>query len=221
MRPISRLGCALMLTAFHSTIAAAQQANVPFENSWYWGAGAGRLSFPSYYHRLTTPMYGFDWLITRNRWALDVFAAESRFTDITRIADPNPSGFRDVKFENMRRAGFQGLVFLPTPRPWFRPYAGFGFSFNFITKAAPNGGGFTNVAQLDSAQTRINDARTLAKATYAVGVMAPWRRFAPYAQYTLMPTKGSSGWLINGEGVSSFWEVGLRYNFGNAVEKIR
>lgn len=220
MRPISRLGCALMLTAFLPAIAVAQQANAPFENSWYWGAGGGRISFPTKFHRVSAPMIGADWLITRNRWALDVYAAESYFTDITTLADPNPSGVRQVEMTDMRRVGFQGIVFLPS-RPWIRPYAGFGLSLNVITKASPIGAGFANVAERDSAQVRANDARALTKATYAAGVMLTWRRFAPYAQYTMMPTKGSGKWLINGDGFTFFWEAGLRYNFGNAVEKIR
>jgi hypothetical protein len=37
----------------------------------------------------------------------------------------------------------------------------------------------------------------------------------------MMPTKGSGDWLVNGTGSTSFWEAGLRYNFGSAIEKMR
>lgn len=220
MRTISRLGCALLLTAFLPAAGAAQQANTPFENSWYWGVGGGRISFPTYFHRIDAPMIGADWLITRSRWALDVYGSQAYFTDSSTVADPNSSGLRKASITDLRRVGFQGMVFLPGYR-WFRPYAGFGFSFNFINQAAPIGTFFSSAAARDSAEKRVNDARALTKSTYGAGLMFAWRRFAPYAQYTIMPTKGSGKWLINGTGTTSFWEAGLRYNFGSAIEKMR
>ncbi|MEK7239433.1 MAG: hypothetical protein AAB224_02515 [Gemmatimonadota bacterium] len=220
MRTISRLGCALLLTAFLPAIAAAQQADAPFENSWYWGGGGGRISFPTYFHRIDAPMIAADWMITRRRWALDVYASQAYFTDSSTVSDPNSSGLRKASITDLRRVGFMGMLFLPN-WTWFRPYVGLGYSFNFINQAAPIGTFFNSATERDSAQARVNDARALAKATYSAGFLLTWHNFAPYAQYTMMPTKGSGKWLINGTGSTSFWEAGLRYNFGSAIEKMR
>lgn len=220
MRTISRLGCALLLTAFLPAIAAAQQADAPFENSWYWGAGGGRISFPTYFHRIDAPMIGADWMITRSRWALDFYGSQAYFADSSVVSDPNSSGLRKASITDLRRVGFMGMVFLPN-WTWFRPYVGLGYSFNFINKAAPIGSFFNSAAERAAAEKRVNDARALAKATYSAGFLVTYGPFAPYAQYTLMPTKGSGKWLINGDGSTSFWELGLRYNFGTAIEKMR
>jgi hypothetical protein len=220
MRTISRLGRALAVAAFLPVAAAAQQTSAPIENSWFWGVGGGRISFPTYFHRVDAPTISADWLITRSRWALNVYAGQAYFTDSSTVSDPNSSGLRKASMTDLRRVGFQGIVFLPN-WTWFHPYAGVGYSFNFINKAAPIGTFFNSAAARDSAEKRVNDARALAKMTWTAGAMVTWHKFAPYAQYTMMPTKGSGDWLINGTGSTSFWEAGLRYNFGSAIEKIR
>ena len=161
-----------------------------------------------------------DWLITRQRWALQIYGAQAYFSDSSTVTDPNSSGLRKASITDLRRVGFQGIVFLPN-WTWFRPYAGIGYSFNFIKKAEPIGTFFSDAAAREEAQARINEAKAMAKATFSGGVMVTWNRFAPYAQYTMMPTKGTGAWLINGDGSTSFWEVGLRYNFGTAIEKLR
>jgi hypothetical protein len=208
-----------MLTGLLSAVGAAQQVNAPFENSWYWGAGGGRISFPTYFHRISAPMIGADWMITRQRWALDVYGSQAYFTDSSTVADPNSSGLRKASITDLRRVGFTGMVFFPSWR-LVRPYAAFGWSFNFVNQASPIGSFFASAAARDSAEQRVNDARALAKATVGAGVMYTWRRYAPYAQFTMMPTKGSGKWLINGDGTTTLWELGLRYNFGSAVEKM-
>jgi hypothetical protein len=220
MRTISRLGRALALAALLPVAAAAQQAGAPIENSWFWGVGGGRMTFPTYFHRIDAPAISADWLITRHRWALNVYGSQAYFTDSSTVSDPNSSGLRKALMTDMRRVGFQGIVFLPN-WTWFRPYAGFGYSFNFIKQAAPIGTFFNSAAARDSAQARVNDARAQAKATYTAGFMLTWHKFAPYAQYTMMPTKGTGSWLVNGEGQTAFWEAGLRYNFGSAIDKMR
>lgn len=220
MRTFSRLGRALSLAALLPAAAAAQQSSAPIENSWFWGAGGGRLSFPTYFHRVDAPMISADWLITRQRWALNVYGAQAYFTDSSTVTDPNSSGLRKALMTDMRRVGFQGVLFLPN-WTWFRPYVGVGYSFNFIKQAAPIGSFFSSAAARDSAQARVNDARSSAKATYTGGFMLTWHRFAPYAQFTMMPSKGSGAWLVNGNGMTTFWETGLRYNFGTSIDKLR
>ncbi|HEY3287073.1 MAG TPA: hypothetical protein VGJ96_08135 [Gemmatimonadaceae bacterium] len=220
MRTISRLGRAFTLAALLPAAAAAQQSSAPIENSWFWGAGGGRVSFPTYFHRVDAPAITADWLITRQRWALQIYGSQAYFTDSSTVTDPNSSGLRKVEITDLRRIGFQGIVFLPN-WTWFRPYAGVGYSFNFVKQATPIGSFFNSAAARDSAQTRVNDAKAMSKATFSGGFMVTWHRFAPYAQYTVMPTKGTGDWLLNGDGATSIWEVGLRYNFGPSVERVK
>lgn len=220
MRTMSRLGRALTLAALLPVAAAAQQAGAPIENSWFWGLGGGRFSFPTYFHRIDAPMLSGDWLITRERLALRIYGAQAYFTDSSTVSDPNSSGLRKVKMTDLRRIGFEGIFFLPSWR-WVRPYAGVGMAFNYVKQAEPIGTQFNSAADHDAAVARVNDARAMAKATFSGGFMVTWRRFAPYAQYTFMPTKGDGSWLVNGNGSTAFWEAGLRYNFGSAIEKLK
>ena len=220
MRTISRLGRALTLATLLPAAAAAQQAGAPIDNSWFWGVGGGRIAFPTYFHRVDAPAVSANWLITRHRWALDLYGSQSYFTDSSTVQDPNSSGLRKALITDLRRVGFQAIVFLPN-WTWFRPYAGVGYSFNFIKQASPIGTFFTDAAARIAAEANVNDARAMAKATYTAGFMITWRKFAPYAQYSRMPTKGSGDWLINGEGMTSFWETGLRYNFGSSIERMK
>jgi len=90
-----------------------------------------------------------------------------------------------------------------------------------VKQATPIGTFFNSAAARDSAERRVNDARSQGKATFSGGFMLTWHKFAPYAQYTVMPTKGTGKWLINGDGATSFWEAGLRYNFGSSIERLK
>jgi len=54
------------------------------------------------------------------------------------------------------------------------------------------------------------------------GVQADVKKWAPFAQATVMPTQGAlHGFLINGNGFTYYLEAGMRYNFGSAIEKLR
>lgn len=218
MRTISRLGRALTLAAFIPVVAAAQQAGAPIDNSWFWGVGGGRISFPTSFYRVDAPMITADWLITRQRFGLQVYASQAYFTASSTVADPNPSGTVSVEMKDLRRVGFQGIMFLPSWR-WLRPYAGVGYSLNYVRQATPTGS--YSGAALDSVTKRVNDAKSVTNATFSGGLMITYRKFAPYAQFTMMPTKGAGDWLINGNGSTQFWEAGLRYNFGSSIEKMR
>lgn len=220
MRTILGLGRALTLAALLPVAAAAQQAGAPIENSWFWGLGGGRLSFPTYFHRIDAPMVSGDWLITRQRVALRIYGAQAYFTDSSTISDPNSSGLRKVQMTDLRRLGFEGYYLLQNWR-WVRPYAGLGLAFNYVKQVDPIGTQYNSAAARDSAIARANDARSAMRATFTGGVMVTWRRFAPYAQYTFMPTKGDNAWLVNGNGSTAFWEAGLRYNFGSSIEKMK
>ena len=122
------------------------------------------------------------------------------------------------------RVGVAGMVFTPEMRvakasTVIKPYFGFGYSFNFVKQATPQGSSFNSAAARDSVLKRVDNARAEGKAFGEFGVMAVYRRFAPFAQYVVMPTKGKGTWLVNGDGFTNLWQVGLRYNFGTSIEK--
>ena len=66
----------------------------------------------------------------------------------------------------------------------------------------------------------INAAKSSGKLFGSVGAMIMVGQWAPYAQATLMPTKGTGSSLINGDGVGYIVSLGLRYNFGRSSDKI-
>ena len=198
---------------------AAQQAAVPWQNSWFWGVYGGQTSFATAIARTTAPTIGADWVITRTRYALNVFAEQSYFNAVSTVTDFTTSAPRRVDITDMRRVGFSAMIFTPELK-MVKPYFNVGWAFNFIkTAAAQPPASFASAAARDSMTQRITDARTSGKFFASFGVMPMYGRFAPFFQYTVMPTKGSGSWMINGEGFTNIWSLGLRYNFGTSVEK--
>jgi len=206
---------------------AAQSATQGFADSWYWGAYGGYTSFAtaagSQNLRTNAPTIGADWMLTRTKFALNVFLEQSYFSTTSSIASPTGAGLLAVNINDMRRAGFDLMVFTPEYKA-IKPYVGFGYSFNFINSASLRScascvSTFPTQAAADSNQKAIVDARAMGKGFINVGAMYIYKRFAPFAQITVMPTQGTSDWYINGTGFTTIWAVGLRYNFGTSIEK--
>jgi hypothetical protein len=195
---------------------AAAQRTSSIQDSWLWGAYGGYASIPTAIATYNAPTVGIEWVITRTRYALNVFADQSYFNGISSIPDLNTS--RRVDMQDMRRVGFAGMIFTPELSV-LKPYFGFGYSFNFIKQATPEGSSFSSAAARDSVLKRVDDARAEGKAFGEFGVMAVYHRFSPFAQYVVMPTKGKGAWLVNGDGFTNMWQLGLRYNFGTSIEK--
>jgi hypothetical protein len=213
----------LVVPALLATVAlgfaparAAAQKTSSIQDSWLWGAYGGYASIPTVIATTSAPTIGIDWVITRTRYALNVFADQSYFNAVSTIQDVNAP--RRVDMQDMRRVGFSGMIFTPELK-MIKPYFGFGYSFNFIKSATPEGNAFNSAAARDSVLARVNTARAEGKAFGEFGVMAVYNRFAPFAQYVIMPTKGKGTWLVNGDGFTNLWQVGLRYNFGTSIEK--
>ena len=59
----------------------------------------------------------------------------------------------------------------------------------------------------------------MGKAFANVGVMWIYKKFAPFAQFSVMPSQGVSDWYLNGTGFTTIWAIGLRYNFGSSIDK--
>lgn len=197
--------------------AAAQKAS-SIQDAWLWGAYGGYASIPTVIATTIAPTVGIEWVITRTRYAVNVFADQSYFNAVSTIPDFPTSAARRVDIQDMRRVGFAGMIFTPEFR-MLKPYFGFGYSFNFIKQATPEGSFFSSPAARDTVLKRVDNSRAEGKVFGEVGVMAVYRRFAPFAQYVIMPTKGKGTWFVNGDGFTNMWQVGLRYNFGTSIEK--
>jgi hypothetical protein len=211
---------------FIPSSGGAQSATRGFADSWYWGVYGGATSFAtaagSDNLRTNAPSIGVDWMLTRKSFALNIFADQTFFSTLSSIASPTGPAPLPVYISDMRRLGFAAMIFTPEYRA-IKPYFGLGYSFNFISSAdlrtCSNCVTFPTQAAADSNQRAIVNAKAMGKAFGSVGVMYLWRRFAPFAQYTLMPTQGGSDWYLNGSGITTIWTVGLRYNFGTSIEK--
>ena len=216
-------------TAFLAAIGATLLASAPLAaqgtavsdvrpNSWYWGVYGGQTSFPTTIARTTAPTVGIDWMITRTRFAMNVFAEQSYFSAVSTVTDFPTSAARRVDIKDMRRIGGSAMIFLPTYK-YFHPWFGAGYSFNFVREATPQGDTFASPAARDTVTARINTARTQGKLFGELGVMGAYRNWAPFLQYTVMPTQGSGTWFVNGEGFTNIWKAGIRYNFGPAMDE--
>jgi hypothetical protein len=212
---------------FTPSPGAAQSATQGFADSWYWGAYGGFTSFATAFDkqslRTNAPSIGAEWMLTREKFALNIFADQSYFSTTSSIGSPTGAGLLPVNINDMRRVGFDLMIFTPEYR-MIKPYVGVGYSFNFINSAALRTcptcvTTFPTQAAADSNQQAIVDARTMGKAFLNVGAMYIYKKFAPFAQITVMPTQGTSDWYLNGTGFTTIWAVGLRYNFGSSIEK--
>ena len=151
--------------------------------------------------------------------ALNVFAEQAYFNAVSTVPDFSTPAPRLVNMTDMRSLGFAAMFFPPEMFE-VKPYVNVGFAFNFIKSAQPQPpASFSSAAARDSVQGRINDERTEGKLFGSFGVMKVMGRFAPFIQYTIMPTQGTGSWLVNGDGFTNIWSAGLRYNFGTSVEK--
>ncbi len=205
---------------------SAQSATQGFTDSWYWGAYAGYTNFQTAFGtqnlHTNAPTIGVDWMLTRTGFALNIFADQSYFSTVSSISSPTSGAPLPVNINDMRRVGFSLMIFTPEIK-MIKPYVGLGYSFNFINSAALRTCSgcttFSTQAAADSNNTAITDARTEGKVFGNVGVMWLWKKWAPFAQVTVMPTQGTSDWYLNGAGFTTQWALGVRYNFGSSIDK--
>jgi len=218
-RNIRATMAALTLSVFAAAPLAAQgSADWDFRpDSWYWGIYGGQSSFATTIARTTAPMVGVDWMITRKRIALNVFAEQSYFNAVSTVPDSPSSAPRRVDFQDLRRVGGSAMMFLPQYK-YFHPWVGAGYAFNFVRSATPQGSSYASPGDRDIVVARVDEARAHGGLFGDVGMMVTYKQWAPFVQYTVMPTKGSSSWLVNGEGFTNVWKLGWRYSFGSAID---
>jgi hypothetical protein len=204
---------ALSLTA--TELSAQTRGN--FDNSWFWGAKVGVNTFSTNSGGTShVPTWGLDWLITRKRGGLYVSADESFFGQTVTATDANsPSGTRRIKINDMRRVDFAGVVF---PRAFgaLRPYAGVGGAIALIGSAVAQPDSLGGApSQSFNDETDKNSSR--ASLLFMAGVQLQTKRTAFFIQETVLPSGGD--FLVRS--ALSFFEVGVRYNFGSSIEGSR
>ena len=195
--------------------AAQAQTIRDFDNSWFWGAKAGINTFSAAGHgNGTAPNLGIDWLITRSRGGLYVSGDQSIFNHDVDVADPgSTTGTRTVRVDDMRRLSFAALAF-PKHFGGITPYAGVGYMIAVLGDARirlDSLNAFPSNSFIDNVET----ARSRGAVLGMLGVQIQTRRAAIFAQETMLPA--NSQFLLNS--VLSFFEFGVRYNFGSSIDR--
>lgn len=200
-----------------TAVDASAQVRGDFENSWFWGAKAGINTMRTNVAGTSSvPTWGVDWLITRKQGGLYVSADESFFNKNVVVTDANsPSGTRQVKLNDLRRVDFAGVVF---PREFgpVRPYAGVGAAIALIGSAVAQPDSLGG-APSQSFNNATNKQSSRASLLVMAGLQLQKKRTAVFVQETVLPSGGD--FLIRS--ALSFFELGVRYNFGSSIEGSR
>ncbi|HEY3746303.1 MAG TPA: hypothetical protein VGL17_08695 [Gemmatimonadaceae bacterium] len=204
-----------LVAAMVVSAAAQAQAIRDFDNSWFWGAKAGINTFSAAGHgNGTAPNIGIDWLITRSKGGLYVSGDQSIFNHDVDVADPgSTTGTRTVRVDDMRRLSFAALAF-PKHFGGITPYAGVGYMIAVLGDARirlDSLNAFPSNSFIDNVET----ARSRGAVLGMLGVQIQTRRAAIFAQETMLPA--NSQFLLNS--VLSFFEFGVRYNFGSSIDR--
>lgn len=195
--------------------SAQAQAVRNFDDSWFWGAKAGINTFSAAGHgNGTAPNIGIDWLITRSKGGLYVSGDQSIFNHDVDVGDPAATtGMRTVRVDDMRRLSFAALAF-PKHFGGITPYAGVGYMIAVLGNARirlDSLNAYPSNAFIDN----VNNSRSRGAVLGMLGVQVQTRRAAIFAQETMLPA--NSQFLLNS--VLSFFEFGVRYNFGSSIDR--
>lgn len=192
--------------------ASAQQAEARFADSWFWGVRAGGMSVQTNVQDEFAPMGGLEWLITRERFGVQLTVGQSFFDDIAVVVPDALGNPSEVRIKDYRQATASVLAF---PVQWggLRPYAGVGVALNLIRRADPVG--------LPDAETImfIDQSRSVISAVLTLGAQAQVRNVAVFAEGSVLPTKRE--FLLNGSEAVFTVNAGLRFNLGSAIEQLR
>lgn len=214
MQKLRAVAVALVATVVVSASANAQQMR-NFDNSWFWGfkSGINTFSAPGRGNTSTVDL-GIDWLITRSRGGLYVSANQSIFERDIDVFDPTANtNQRTVRVNDLRRISFAALAF-PKHFGGITPYGGIGYTIAVLGDArvfVDSADTFPNNAFLDNVESRRSRGAVLGM----VGIQLQTKRMALFAQETMLPS--NSSFLFSS--VLSFFEFGVRYNFGSAIDR--
>ena len=213
MQKLRAVAVALVAAVVVSSSASAQMRN--FDNSWFWGfkTGINTFSVPGHGNTSTVDL-GIDWLITRTKGGLYVSANQSVFERDLEFGDPTSStGQRTVRVNDLRRISLAGVAF-PKHFGGITPYAGLGFTIAVLGDAR---------VFVDSANTfptnsffdEVDRERSRSAVMGLAGIQIQTKRAAIFAQETILPS--SSTFLFSS--ALSFFEFGVRYNFGSSIDQ--
>jgi hypothetical protein len=213
MQKLRAVAVAVMATFVVTASAGAQQRR-NFDNSWFWGFKSGINTFASPGRGNTSTVdLGVDWLITRTKGGLYVSGNQSVFERDITMFDSGAAVDRTVRVNDLRRITVAGVAF-PKHFGGITPYAGLGFTLAVLGDArvfVDSTSSFPSNAFLDE----VDQARSRAAAVGMAGIQIQTMRFAIFAQETLVPSNPS--FLF--PSVLSFFEFGLRWNFGSSIDR--
>ena len=214
MQKLRAVAVAVVATLVVSASANAQEMR-NFDNSWFWGFKSGINTFSAAGHGNTSTVdLGVDWLITRTRGGLYVSGNQSIFKRDVDVYDPaSNTSQRTVQVSDLRRITFAALAF-PKHFGGITPYGGIGYTIAVLGDArvfVDSANTFPNNAFLD----KVEGARSRGAVMGMAGVQIQTRRAAIFAQETMLPS--NSNFLFSS--VLSFFEFGVRYNFGSSIDR--
>jgi hypothetical protein len=186
-----------------------------FDNSWFWGFKSGVNTFSAPGHGNTSTVdLGIDWVITRTRGGLYVSANQSVFKRDVDVFDPaSNTKQRTVQVSDLRRISFGALGF-PKHFGGITPYGGIGYTIAVLGDArvfVDSANTFPNNAFLD----KVDNARSRGAIFGIGGIQIQTKRAAIFAQETMLPSNNQ--FLF--PSVLSFFEFGVRYNFGSSIDR--
>ena len=213
MQKLKAVAAAAVAAIVVSASANAQQRN--FDNSWFWGFKTGINSFaaPGHGNRSTVDL-GVDWFITRTKGGLYVSGNQSVFQqDIEALDATSKTNQRTIRVNDLRRISFAALAF-PKHFGGITPYGGIGYMIAVLGDArvfVDSTNTFPNNAFLDQIERRRSRGAVLGMA----GVQIQTKRAAIFAQETMLPSNNDFMFTS----VLSFFEFGVRYNFGSSIDR--
>jgi hypothetical protein len=214
MQKLRAVTVALVAT-FVVSASASAQVRRNFDNSWFWGFKSGVNTFSTTRDGNTSTVdLGIDWLITRTKGGLYVSGNQSVFErDVDVFDQASNTGERRVRVNDLRRITFAGLAF-PKHFGGITPYGGIGYTIAVLGDArifVDSTNTFPNNAFID----KVESLRSRSSVLGMVGVQIQTKRAAIFAQETLLPS--TPNFLFTS--VLSFFEFGVRYNFGSAIDR--
>jgi len=206
--------------------AAGAQASRGFKDSWFWGAKFGLLNYQvwdnSVARNSVALLAGGDWLITRSNGGLYVsfdysfFSADSVFVNDS--ISPLDSVPRIVQLGGLRRMTMAAMVF-PAQSFFMHPYLGFGVTLAHIARANPQGT-YRSATQEGLVLSTVELFRSTATPVVIIGTQLRFPLTSVFGQVTASPANNNF-FLFTGRGWRTTLEVGLRYNVGTSIDRMR
>lgn len=214
MQKLKAVAVAMAATFVVSASSNAQGVR-NFDNSWFWGfkTGINTFSAPGFGNTSTVD-FGLDWLITRKRGGLYVSGNNSIFERDVKVSDAaSTTGERTVRVNDLRRISFAAVAF-PKHFGGITPYGGVGYTIAVLGDARV----FVDSANSSPTNAFLDEverARSRGAVFGMAGLQIRTKRAAIFAQETILPS--NSSFLFSS--VMSFFEFGVRYNFGSSIDR--